>query len=114
MMLPVYICFFVGLMGYFFPMEGELVTPIGIFPGVLMLLFGKITDGGVGDGDAYIIMALGLFMGLRNTLNILLISSLISTVYCIFIIKKEGRDKKSSIPFAPFILSGYLGILIIV
>lgn len=113
MMIPIYVCFFIAIIGLIFPMENEDISLIGIVPGIIILLIGMATKGAIGDGDAYLIMIIGMFMGMRNAFYILLTGSVISAIYALTIIFLKGKSKKEVIPFVPFILSGYLGVLLI-
>lgn len=114
MMVPIYMCFFISILGYFIPNKGEVIDLWGIIPGILLLIIGMVSKGSIGDGDVYIVMIVGLMMGLRNTLTVLLIGSVLSAIYCLFELVAKGKNKKDSIPYIPFILSGYLGMLIFV
>lgn len=112
MMIPIYICFFIAAVEYYFPQQDTLISMWGLVPGAILLIIGNASKGAIGSGDAYIVMVIGIFMGLKTTFEILMIGSVISALYCIFIIVTKGKDSKDSIPFVPFIFSGFLGVLI--
>ena len=65
-----------------------------------------LTKGGIGLGDVKLIAVIGLFVGLVNIFNILLFSTIFSGLLGIILLAFKIRDKKDSLPFAPFILIG--------
>lgn len=113
MMIPVYACFFIGVMSLIFPTKEGAISLIGVIPGTVLLLIGMATEGAIGDGDAYIVMIIGIFLGMKESILILLIGSFAAAVYGLFAICHKKKDKNETIPFVPFILTGYLGALLI-
>ena len=78
----------------------------GIIPGTVILIFSKKCKG-IGEGDAYIFMVLGLINGIEDILITLYLSSIFSSIYalCLRVLKKA--DYKSGFAFVPFITLGY-------
>ena len=111
MMVPIYACFLIAIIEYFLPQRNASINIWGLIPGVVLLMIGKVSKGAIGSGDAYIVMVIGIFMGLKVTFEILMIGSVIAALYCIYMIAAKGKDCKDSIPFVPFIFSGFLGVL---
>ena len=69
----------------------------------------------IGMGDAYLLAALGMVMGSRSTLYMTALALLGASVMAVFYLAADifgaGRRKKS-IPFAPFVMVGFLLVLI--
>ena len=113
MMLPVYICILIAIIGVIAKGDVSLMSFLGAIPGLIMLLVSHITKGALGDGDAYLILAVGLLIGLRNVTLMLMIGSTMAFVYSLFLLSIKKAGKKKTICYAPFILSGFIGVMII-
>ena len=74
----------------------------GMLPGALLLAGGFLTEGKVGRGDGYMVVAIGLFLGWEVCTAVLAAACLLAAVYAGigFILRKLKRD--SRISFAPF------------
>lgn len=79
--------------------------------GILMLLVSLITKGQIGTGDGIIFCITGLGLGFWNNLWLLMLSLFMAGIFSgiLWMLKRVGR--KSEIPFVPFILISYLGVL---
>ena len=85
---------------------------IGMIPGVVILLI-SILGAGIGDGDAYLIMAVGALSGLETAVKSLIYALLTASVYGIYILIKEKEIKGKGFAFVPFIFLGYVLCLLI-
>lgn len=81
---------------------------LGLLPGVFLLLLSVFSQGGIGIGDGLLLLVIGLGNGLETTILILWIAFFTGGVYAasLLLLKKAGR--KTSFPFLPFLLLGYL------
>lgn len=79
---------------------------------VLGLMY-VITRGGIGIGDIKLFSCVGLFIGIQGTLSALLLSSLMSGLTGLILMKIKKIDKSFKLPFAPFILIGVITVLVI-
>lgn len=82
----------------------------GILVGILFLIFSKISKEGIGYGDSWMILILGIFLGIWKLLVVLGIAFLAATVIAFLGIAGKCFTRKSRIPFYPFLFIGYLGI----
>ena len=78
----------------------------------LAAVFGK-----GGGGDALLLGALGAVLGFHTALYLVLFSSICLLIFAIiyFICAKIGKKKdgeKERLPFAPFVLSGWIALII--
>lgn len=89
----------------------KFVTP-GIIPGLISLFLSKLVNG-YGEGDAYVLITEGFFLGINLLIVSLAIAFVLSAVYafCLVIFKKAKQDYV--FPFVPFITSGVLVCLIV-
>lgn len=85
---------------------------IGILIGILLLLAGRFCGGCIGMADGIVTAVIGGMIGYHDTLLLLMNGILAAAVFSILliVIKKAGR--KTTIPFIPFMLLGYITILI--
>lgn len=81
---------------------------IGIAEGVLLILISFMTKGQIGIGDGILLTACGLMLGGKDNFLMFFFACLFSAVVSglIMIIKKA--DKKTKIPFVPFMIPGFL------
>jgi len=69
-----------------------------------LLIYGN--DGAMGMGDVKIFLPIGLFLGWKLALVTLLLSIFIAGIVCIFLLLFRIVERKSTIPFGPFIVLG--------
>lgn len=111
MMIPVYMCILLSIFGMFIPNVGEQSSIIGLIPGVVILMLSYITKGAIGEGDAYLIMVVGLLTDIHMVIGVLVVSSIMASIYSLLALLIHRVHRGYSIPFAPFILSGFLGVI---
>lgn len=85
---------------------------VGLLIGVILLLIGRFCGGCIGTADGIMTAVIGGVIGYHDTLLLLMNAILAAAVFSIvlIVIKKAGRG--TTIPFIPFLLLGYLIILI--
>lgn len=96
---------------WFSPLLG-MVVPSGFL--LLVALLGMLIYKGdaLGMGDVKIFMPIGLFLGLRLSIVALFFSVFIGGITGLFLILTKIKDRKSHIPFGPFIVAGsFLALL---
>lgn len=90
-------------------MSGEwswLSITLPVLPGVIFWMLSLITGEKVGYGDGWMLIMIGLFMGLWRCLLILLVG-LVSESFVVLILLVFRRvSKDRQVPFAPFLLFG--------
>lgn len=85
----------------------------GMVPGILLLALSGISRGAVGIGDGLAVTVMGSYLGLWNTVYVLLTALFLSAFWAGFLLvgRKSGRGKE--FPFLPFLLIGFVGRLIL-
>ncbi len=83
-----------------------------VIPGLFSVLVSISTDGKMGLGDGLILIALGIACGWDKILAIWLVALVLSAVIGIILIIMKKADIKTSLPFVPFILAGYVSFVI--
>ncbi len=80
----------------------------GLGVGVMVLFTSYLTKNAIGRGDAFIIMALGTLLGGYNTMILLFIALFLCGVHAFWLLMIRKEDKKTQIPFAPFLLISFV------
>lgn len=114
---PVVIC---GCLGVFLQLEvwndfclsdkSEIIAALaaGMVPGIFLLVAAKLSGEQIGYGDGLLMTAAGLFLGFRETVELLFFASVAAgAVGCIlmFLLKKK---KTYTMPFVPFVLGVFV------
>ncbi|MCX8027566.1 MAG: prepilin peptidase [Thermodesulfovibrionales bacterium] len=88
---------------------GFLNSIIGILGGGgFFLLVAIISRGGMGGGDIKMIAMVGAFLGYKGVLLTILFGSLIGSLVGIGLMIFKGKDRKTKVPFGPFLALGCL------
>lgn len=85
---------------------GDLL--ISAAPGVLLTGLAVLTEGKIGLGDGVVVLSLGLLLGCRNALIVVLCGLLLSAVWSAGLLIRKKAGKESRIPMMPFLLAGFL------
>lgn len=88
--------------------ESILLVAGGAGVGVLFFLISRVTREGIGYGDSWAILILGIYLGLWGILEILAVTFLLLTVAAVFCLARKRMSRKKTIPFYPFLAAGYL------
>lgn len=85
---------------------------VGILIGIFLLLMGRFCGGCIGTADGIMIAIIGGVIGYQDTLLLLMNAILAAAVFSIVLIVIKKARWGTTIPFIPFLLLGYLMILI--
>lgn len=89
----------------------ELVVSLGI--GCFFLGVSIITQGAMGMGDVWLLLALALVLELQEFLTVLFGALMLCALWGAAMLVIFRRSGKSEIPFVPFLLLGYIGGLLL-
>lgn len=93
----------------FFTKDISLINSIiGIAEGVLLILISFLTKGEIGIGDGILLAACGLMLGGKDNLIMFFFACLSSAIVSALIMLIKKADKKTKIPFVPFMIPGFL------
>lgn len=85
---------------------------LGMSVGVCFLMLSRFSGEGIGYGDSWMILNLGILLGIWKVFVVLIGAFLISMVTAFIGVKKGKWGRKTRIPFFPFLLAGYVGALL--
>lgn len=106
-----------GLLGLFFYWIARPVSlreeVMGIAIGVIILCICRLTGGKIGEGDGWLLIVTGIYLGLYRNIELLAGGLLLSAFWAVVLIiwKRVGRDRE--MPFIPFLFLSYLGMVVI-
>lgn len=83
----------------------------GIIIGIFFLMLSKWTGEGLGYGDSWMILILGISLGLWDILLLLSIALISSGILAVMLLIRGKWSRKVSFPFIPFLMLGYVGVL---
>lgn len=90
---------------------GSRVAAMGI--GILFFIFSKITDQAIGYADSWIILSLGIYLGIEKLLLVLFWASFTAAIVSLVILWIRKWNRKDTIPFIPFLIMGYAGMILL-
>ena len=84
---------------------------MGGLTGAVFLLFSWITKEGFAYGDSWMLLNLGIYLGIWKVLILLMFAFFFSSVTAVWGMHYRKWGRKKRIPFFPFLLIGYVGVL---
>jgi len=85
----------------------------GLTLGIILLSLNPITKGQIGIGDGIIVCITGLCLGFPQNAILLAYALFGSAMFSIVLLVIRRVNRKRTIPFVPFLLIGYLGVLML-
>lgn len=85
---------------------------VGATLGVLFFLISKVTKEAVGYGDSWLILLLGVHLGISRALQVLFAASLLSAIFALFYLWVRKWRRNATLPFVPFLAIAYLGVMV--
>lgn len=83
----------------------------GLCLGLAFFLISKVTKEAIGYGDSWLILLLGLHLGITGALQVLFAASLCAAIYALFYLWIRKWNRNATLPFVPFLAIAYLGVL---
>ena len=80
----------------------------GAAVGGVFLYISKVTCEGIGYGDSWAILILGIFLVIWKLMEVLAGAFFILSLASVFFLARKKMSRKQSIPFFPFLAIGYL------
>jgi len=86
---------------------------IGLAEGLILIMVSFMTKGQIGIGDGILLAACGLMLGGKNNMIMFFFACLISAIVSALIMIIKKADKKTKIPFVPFMIPGFLVMVLL-
>lgn len=84
----------------------------GLALGLSVVVLSKATGGKIGMGDGMLLCITGLGLGFWSNLELFAIALILAAIVSIFLLMLRLADRKKSIPFIPFLLIGYVTLML--
>lgn len=77
-----------------------------LFPALLLFGVNRVTEGGVGEGDAWFFLVTGLFLNVWEVVALLISGLFFCSIFCLSMAVSMGvqRSRYRRVPFLPFLL----------
>jgi len=85
--------------------DGLTGSLLGAFIIILIIL---ISRGGMGAGDYKLMAVIGLFLGYKKIILVFFFAVIIGGIFAAFLLMFKSKERKSAIPFGPFISTAAL------
>lgn len=85
---------------------------LGAAVGAALVAVSLLTRGSIGLGDGFLLMTAGVFLGGSSVLELLFISLLYAALVSLGMLAFRRWKRKREIPFVPFLLLGYLTMMV--
>jgi leader peptidase (prepilin peptidase)/N-methyltransferase len=79
-------------------------------PGLLVLLFARVSGECIGYGDGWVLLSLGCFLDVEELVSLCMIALSCAGVVALFMLLVLRRGRQTRIPFVPFLLLGYVAV----
>lgn len=110
--IPCYLFFAFGIIGVLFlfiSQEKEVLPALqGAIVGIGVLFLAKVTEEGIGYGDGIILLITGMYLGLRQNVLLFLMAIILSSVFALLFWLVKRVDRKTELPFVPFLAAAFL------
>jgi len=77
-------------------------------PGVLMLVYSRLTREKLGEADGWIVIATGLLLQWKVCIRIIFLGCFLAFFWAVGMIISKKGTRHTQIPFVPFLLSGMI------
>ena len=85
----------------------------GLLPGIVLLLLAIGSGEKIGIGDAFVVGILGIGYAIENVISILGISLFLISVWAIGLLIVKKANKKTELPFLPYLFVGHLVVCLV-
>ena len=109
--LPVWVTVTGGAVGIaFWAIEGDfrMAQLWGLLPGIICLLFARVSKEAMGYGDGLFICMMGIYLGVDKLISICLCALFLAGIVALILLVSGKRNGKQEIPFIPFLLLSFL------
>ena len=79
--------------------------------GLVFFLISRVTKEAVGYADSWLILVLGIHLGIFFVLQVLFAASFMAAIAAVFYLWKRNWRRSETLPFIPFLVLAYIGVI---
>ena len=79
--------------------------------GMMLFVVSTVTKEAIGYGDSWLILLLGVQLGILRVLQLLFAASLLAVIFAVFYLWVRKWNRNATLPFVPFLTIAYLGVM---
>lgn len=79
--------------------------------GMMLFVVSTVTKEAIGYGDSWLILLLGVQLGIFRVLQLLFTASLLAVIFAVFYLWVRKWNRNATLPFVPFLTIAYLGVM---
>ena len=102
------ICLLLGVINE----KGILDGLFGLIPGCVVIMLSIVSREHIGSGDGWILLCVGFFQNVKETLCMIFFAFAIMTIVLMFLLVIRRISCKSTIPLVPFLFVGQAIIIV--
>lgn len=85
-----------------------VTQPRSLIPGILCLIFSKVSREALGYGDSLLICMMGLYLQAGGIISICMWAFILAGIVALFLFIFAKKKGKYEMPFVPFLLAAYV------
>ena len=79
--------------------------------GIMLFVVSTVTKEAIGYGDSWLILLLGVYLGIFRVLQLLFAASILAVLFAVFYLWVRKWNRKATLPVVPFLTIAYLGVM---
>ena len=79
--------------------------------GMMLFVVSTVTKEAIGYGDSWLILLLGVQLGILRVLQLLFAASILAVIFAVFYLWVRKWNRDATLPFVPFLTIAYLGVM---
>ena len=104
----------VVITGLCIPFAADIVSRLlGVAVGAFLYIVSKVSQGEVGEADAFVYAVTGMTIGIYHNVEVLLVSLFFAAIVSAFLLVIKRVDRKYKLPFIPFTFAGYVVVMVL-
>lgn len=88
--------------------EANLKLLIDLAPGFFLMIIANCFKEVIGEGDALVVLFIGSVVGAMSVIAMMIYSLFVSAIICLVLLVARKVNKKTEIPFLPFLSLGVI------
>ena len=98
----------VGIIILFLEGKVTLYGCLGIIPGILCLVYARVSREVIGYGDGLLIGMMGIYLPISKLISCLMWAFLMAGILGLYLLVTKKKQRKQTIPFVPFLFVGFV------